>query len=138
MQQPPARQRTSGTLANAGAFDAKQDDEGVLDSMLVSLTRGAVATEAWDKVHAEAVRNARLAELAFAFQSVASGKRLKSAQPAAAAEFLFQAARYTEDVFGDEAKALEYLERALAVAPSHAGALERIERLLERDGELSK
>jgi tetratricopeptide (TPR) repeat protein len=138
MQQPPARQRTSGTLASAGAFEAKQDEQGVLDSMLVSLSRGAVATEAWDKLHAEAVRNARLAELAFAFQSVASGNRLKAAQPAAAAEFLFQAARYTEDVFGDGAKALEYLERALAVAPSHSGALERIERLLERDAELSK
>jgi tetratricopeptide (TPR) repeat protein len=118
-------------LPGALAFEAKlQDEELLLDSMLAAMSRGGTPPEVWEKLHAAAQRDERLSELAFAFESVSQGKRLKTMTPASAAEFLFQAGRYFSDVFGDELGAVTYLERALALAPTHGPAFERIERLL--------
>ncbi len=131
MQQPPPRQRGSSALSAAFSFEAKlQDEEHLLDQMLAAMPRGALPPDAWEKLHAAAQRDDRLSELAFAFESVSQGKRLKVMQPSAAAEFLFQAARYLADVFGDELGAIAYLERALSLAPLHAASFEKIETLL--------
>src|SRR5580704_5431322 len=109
MQQPPPRQRASGLLPSTFTFEAKlQDEESLLDAMLASMSRGALPAGVWEKLHAAAQRDERLSELAFGFERVAQGKRLKTMQPAAAAEFLFQAARYFSDMFGDEIGAIPF------------------------------
>jgi golgin subfamily B member 1 len=128
MQQQPPRQ---GHEAAAYSFEAKvENEEQVIDGMLASLARGALPAQAWENLHAAAQRDDRLSELAFAFETVAQGKRLKTVQPAVGAEFLFQAGRFFGDVFGDELGAVTYLERGLALAPNHAGVFGKIETFL--------
>src|SRR5258708_38536549 len=102
MQQPPPRQGASGQHSGAFAFEGKvEDEERLLDAMLASMARGALPDDAWERLHAAAQRDQRLSELAFGFESVSQGKRLKAVPPATAAEFLYQSARYFGDVFGD-------------------------------------
>src|SRR5580700_6171766 len=133
MQQPPPRQRGSGLLPSALTFEAKlQDEEPLLDSMLASMSRGALPADLWEKLYAAAQRDERLSELAFAFERVAQGKRLKTIQSASAADFLFYASRYFSEVFGDQSGAIAFLERALALSPTHAASFERIEQLLKK------
>jgi golgin subfamily B member 1 len=132
MQQQPPR-GGSGHYAAAFSFEAKvENEEPLVEAMLASLTRAALPADAWEKLHEAAHRDDRLSEVAFAFESVSQGKRLRTAQPGVAAEFLFQAGRFFGDVFGDEVGAVAYLERALGLAPSHAGAFSMIVILLSK------
>ncbi|HEY8040437.1 MAG TPA: tetratricopeptide repeat protein, partial [Polyangiaceae bacterium] len=139
MQQPPPRRGGSGQHSGAFTFEAKLDnEEAILDAMLASMARGTLPAEAWDKLHAAAQRDDRLSELAFSFESASQGKRLKTLPPAAAAEFLFQAARFFGNVFGDELGAVTYLERALALVPAHAPSFAKLEHLLQKTGATKK
>jgi tetratricopeptide (TPR) repeat protein len=135
MQQSPPQRRETGALPGAFAFEAKlQDEDQLLDAMLTAMVRGSLPADAWDRLHAAARRDGRLHDLAFAFDSTSQGKRLRIVQPAVAAEFLFQAARFASDVFDDDAGALAYLERALSLVPTHAASFERIQRVLDKLG----
>src|SRR5262249_49855281 len=99
MQQQPPRRAGSGTVSAPFAFEAKFDnEEQLLDAMLASLARGILPADSWERLHAAAQRDDRLSELAFAFETVSQGKRIKTVQPSAAAEFQYQAARYVADV----------------------------------------
>ncbi len=134
MQQPPP-QRGSGQHSGAFSFEAKlEKEEQILEALVATMARGSLAADVWDKLHAAAQRDERMSELAFAYEAVSQGKRLKVAPPAVGAEFLFQAARFFGDVFGDEVGATTYLERALALVPGHVGAFEKIEQLLRKAG----
>src|SRR5271165_2782700 len=94
MQQPPPRQRGSGQHSGAFAFEAKlEKEEQLVDALLASMARGALPEGVWENLHAAAQRDERLSELAFAFESVSQGKRMKMAAPPVSSEFLFQAAR---------------------------------------------
>ena len=84
----------------AFSFAAKvENEEQLLDSVLAALSRGVFPADAWDRLHAAAARDGRASELAFAFETVSQGKRLKTVQPPVAAEFLYQAARFFARTF---------------------------------------
>ncbi|HEX3771275.1 MAG TPA: hypothetical protein VHV30_10440, partial [Polyangiaceae bacterium] len=137
MQHQPPR----GGTGQAAAFslEAKmENEESIVDAMLASLARGALAPDAWEQLHEAAHRDNRLSEVAFAFESVSQGKRLRAAPQAVAAEFLYQAGRFFGDVFGDEVGAVAYLERALALAPGHAPAFAKIDELLTKQRQHKK
>jgi tetratricopeptide (TPR) repeat protein len=135
-QQPPRRVGAPENDPAAFPFAAKvENEEQLLDAVLASLARGAFPADAWERLHAAAARDGRTSELAFAFETVSQGKRVKTVQPAVAAEFLYQAARFFADVFGDELGAVSCLERALVAAPSHAAAIAKIEELLVKAGQ---
>src|SRR5580692_10047260 len=130
-QQPPRQREPSDQKPAAFLFEAKvENEEQLLDAVLAALVRGAFPAEGWERLHAAARRDNRASELAFAFESASQGKRLKTASPGVATEFLLQAARFFSDVFGDELGAVTCLERALAIAPANTAALEKIETLL--------
>src|SRR5215472_13471910 len=133
-REPPSRQRaTSGSTANPLNFDTKLDREDeVLEAMIAALARGQLAPDAWDKLFAAAKRDDKMSELAFAYESISQGKRLKAAAAAVQAEFLFQASRFFSEVFGDEFGATAYAERALVALPAHQGAFEKLEALLTK------
>ncbi len=138
MQQPPPR-RGSGSLPQPFTFEAKlEDEEQLLEAVLATMARGPLPADVWEKLHAAGRRDERLAELAFAFESVSQGKRLKAAPPPVGAEFLFRAAIFFGDVFGDEMGAVTYLERALGLAPNHVEAFAKLEALLSGEGNTRK
>jgi tetratricopeptide (TPR) repeat protein len=133
MQSPPPRQRAAGPHPDAFAFEEKlEDEERLLDAMLAAMARGALAEGVWERLHVAAQRDDRLSELAFAFETLSQGKRLKALSPAIGADFLYQSARYFADVFGDEPGAIGFLERALGLVPGHLGAFTKIEQLLTK------
>jgi tetratricopeptide (TPR) repeat protein len=139
MQQPPPRRGGSGQDPGAFTFEAKlEDEERLLDATLAAMARAPLPEGAWEALHAAAQRDDRLSELAFGFESVSQGKRLKLVPPAVGGDFLFQAARFFGDVFGDELGAVTYLERALVLVPAHAAAFAKIEHLLQKAGHVRK
>ena len=102
-QQPPRQREPSDQKPAAFLFEAKvENEEQLLDVVLAALVRGAFPAEAWERLHAAARRDNRASELAFAFESASQSKRLKTASPGVATEFLLQAARFFSDVFGDD------------------------------------
>jgi len=128
MQTPHLR---GGSLG--GPSEGKHEsEEAILDTMLASMARGALPAEAWAKLHTAAQDEHRLSELAFGFESVSQGKRLKTLPPPVAAEFFFQAANFFGDVFSDDMGAVTYLERALALAPTHSASFAKIEHILRK------
>lgn len=121
------------------ALEAPLDnEEALLDQMLLSLSRGELPIEAWAALGEAALRDDRVSELAFAFEIVIQGKRLKSVPNAIGAEFLVHAATFFQETLGDEFGAMSYLERAIAVAPTYVPAFERLDALLVKANETKK
>ena len=86
----------------------------------------------WQELHDAAVKYDRVSELAFAYESAAHSRKLKTFLPAVQGELFFRAAPVFGDVLGDEFGATTYLEKALGACPGHAGAFERIDAQLTR------
>jgi golgin subfamily B member 1 len=107
-----------------------EDAEGLVDAMLASLSRGRLPDDAWDRLHAAARRDDRIEGVVTAFASVSRGARIKAASSSVAAEFHFQAARFLDEVLGDDLGAAMHLESCLALAPGHEGAFARMEAIL--------
>jgi len=126
---PPPRHPRAGIPS----FETKlENEEEVLDSLLVALARNQLDEGLWKELHDAAVRFDRVSELAFAYESLAQGRKLKTYLPPVQAELFFRAATFFGEVLGDEFGATTYLERALGAYPAHAGAFERIDAQLTR------
>ncbi len=106
---------------------------------LVENNREDDVTFAFDRLHAAAQREARVSELAFAYESVTNPRALRASTGGnagrAVAELLYQAARFFGDVFGDDVAGANYLERALGVDPLHEAAFAALAELLVRRDE---
>ena len=119
--------------AGIPSFESKlENEEEVLDSVLSALAKNVLDPGIWDELHDAAVKHDRVSELAFAYESAAQGRKLKTYLPPVQAELYFRAASFFGDVLGDEFGATTYLERALGAFPGHAGAFERIDAQLTR------
>jgi lipopolysaccharide biosynthesis regulator YciM len=133
MQPPQNPKPRAGTSAALPSFDAPlQNEEDILEQLVTTLSRGQLPEETWGELHEAARRDDRLSELAFAYESVSQGKRIKTLLPTPLAEFYFRAAQFFGDVFGDDVGAAAYLERAVATYPAHAGAFEALDALFTR------
>ncbi len=114
-------------------FDEKlENEEEILDSIISALSKNVLDPTIWDELHDAAMKHDRVSELAFAYESAAQSRKLKTLPPAVQAELFFRAATFFGDVLGDEFGATTYLEKALTVFPAHAGAFERIDAQLTR------
>ncbi len=116
-------------------------ETALLERLLAHLIENgndADTTAAFDRLHASAQREARVSELAFAYESVTNPRALRAStggnQGKAVSELLYQAARFFGDVFGDDVAGANYLERALGVDPLHDAAFAALaELLVKRD-----
>ena len=104
----------------------------MLDSIVSALSKNVLDPAIWGELHDAAVKHDRVSELAFAYESAAQSRKLKTLLPAVQAELFFRAATFFGDVLGDEFGATTYLEKALGAFPGHAGAFERIDAQLTR------
>ncbi len=130
MQPPQNPKPRAGSPAALPTFDAPlQAEEDILEQLVTALSRGQLPEDTWGRLHEAARRDDRLSELAFAYESVSQGKRIKTLLPAALAEFYFRAAQFFGDVFGDDVGATAYLERAIVAAPNHQGAFDALDTL---------
>jgi tetratricopeptide (TPR) repeat protein len=126
---PPPR----NTRAGIPSFESKlENEEEVLDALLLALSKNQLDETLWQELHDAAVRHDRVSELAFAYESVSQGRKLKTLLPPVQAELYFRAAAFFGEVLGDEFGATTYLEKALTAWPAHSGAFERIDAQLTR------
>jgi len=131
MQRDLPRQRGS---PGAFTFESKLEKEDeILEGLLTSLARSQLPPDAWTQLHLAAVRDERLSELAFSYEAVSQGKRLKTLGPSIISEFLYRASTFFSDAFGDELGAVSYLERALSVLPTHAPSFERLDAIFTKN-----
>src|SRR5277367_3757745 len=123
----------------ASALEQKLENEAaVLDLLVSALARGQANEPLWEKLHAAAARDDRLAELAFAYERLARDKKLKSMTAPAQAAVLGHAGVFFARVFGDADGAETYLERALALAPGDVRAFDVYEQILTGRGDLRR
>jgi tetratricopeptide (TPR) repeat protein len=129
---PPARHPPASSWPPPPlSLDAKiEDAEQVVDTMLAWLARGALASDAWDKLRASAIRDGCVEAVGAAFGSVSCGPRVKMVPPQVAAELHWQAARFCDEAMGDDLGAAMQLERCLALAPGHLEAFAKMEAIL--------
>lgn len=138
MPEPP-RQRGSVPPPVLASLDSNLHGElDVLEAMLDALARGQLDPELWGRLHGAAVRDNRMAELAFAYESLTQEKRLKGLSPSIAGEFMFHAAEFFGDCFGDDYGAIKFLERTLELVPGHDGAFDRLEAKFVETGDYRK
>ena len=138
MPEPP-RQRGSIPPPVLASLDANLHGElDVLDALLNALARNQLNPDLWGKLHGAAVRDNRMAELAFAYESLTQDKRVKGLPPAVTGELMFHAAEFFGDCFGDDYGAIKFLERTLELLPSHLGAFDRLEAKFVETGDHRK
>src|SRR4051812_32399999 len=113
------------------ALDTKVEQPAeVLDLLLMALGKGEDTAEAWDKLHESVVRNGQVADLALAYEHVATDKRIKLMQPEHQAHLHLRAASFFAEVLGDSHGAAAAAERAVAAVPGHQEAFALLEELL--------
>lgn len=133
MQPPQNPKPRAGSPAALPSFDAPlQNEEEILEQLVTALSRGQLPEDTWARLHDAARRDDRLSELAFAYESVSQGKRIKTLLPASLSEFYFRAAQFFGDVFGDDVGATAYLERAIAASPNHQGAFDALDSMFTK------
>lgn len=130
---PPPPPPPRNTRAGIPSFETKlENEEEVLDALLLALSKNQLDEGIWQELHDAAVRFDRVSELAFAYESVSQGRKLKTLLPPVQAELYYRAAAFFGEVLGDEFGATTYLEKALTAWPAHNGAFERIDAQLTR------
>jgi tetratricopeptide (TPR) repeat protein len=120
----------------ATALQQKLENEvGVLDLLVSALARGQTHEAMWEQLHDAALRDDRVAELAFAYERFSKDKKLRSLNPAAQTAFLLHAGSFFAEVFGDVDGAEPYLERAFSLSPGDAAVFQKLEAVFTGKGE---
>ncbi|NOU33205.1 MAG: hypothetical protein HOO96_35345, partial [Polyangiaceae bacterium] len=119
-------------------FEATLENEeeivyALLDAQATGQDDGAL--DAWERFTEAALRDDRTSEVAFAFEGIAQGKRIRTYAPPVIAEFNFRAAVFFYDVLSDDFGARSYLERAVQANPAHERAFSRLTGELHKSGD---
>ncbi len=109
-----------------------ENEAGVLEALLVALAKGQPLPEFWQRLHDAALRDDRLAEMAFAYERISQDRRLRIMPAAAQAAVALHAAEFFAECFGDLDGATASLERALALVPGQPEAYEKLVAICER------
>lgn len=118
--------------------DQLAHEQQVLDLLVVAQARGQQNAELWDKLHAAALRDDRLVELASAYEKLAQDRRVKIMPPQHQAQVFLNASRFFMRALGDVDAAESSLERVLGLVPGHPEAFELLKRILDDKGDREK
>ncbi|HEX7666854.1 MAG TPA: hypothetical protein VF407_20135, partial [Polyangiaceae bacterium] len=138
MPEPP-RQRGSIPPPVLASLDSNlHGEQDVLEALLDALAQNRLDPDLWGKLHGAAVRDNRMAELAFAYESLTQDKRVRALPTPIQGELMFHAAEFFGDCFGDDYGAIKFLEKTLELIPGHEGAFERLEAKFTETGDTRK
>ncbi len=115
-----------------------QHPDAVLELLVARLAKGKLEGDLWSRLHEAAVRDRRLADLAFAYEQVTAERRVRTLSVEAQSELLSRATSFFADLFGDLTTAVGLAERALLVAPEKSSRLELVESGLVERGQLAR
>src|SRR5687767_9085617 len=102
----------------------------VLDLLVMALGKGEDTAELWDKLHVSANAHGQGTDLAFAYEHMATDKRVKLMQPDHQAHLHLRAAWFLAEALGDREGAALAAQRAVAAVPGHPEAFALLEELL--------
>lgn len=114
------------TMLNTGLTNPP----AAVEVLICELEAGEKQPHLWEGLHV-AASNGREQELAAAYRALASGRRLKQVSPDIAAEVLIHGAHFFQGMLGDVETAETFLMSALAAAPTHLDAFQRLEKKYE-------
>ncbi|NUO51008.1 MAG: hypothetical protein HOV80_19305, partial [Polyangiaceae bacterium] len=115
-----------------------EHEQQVLDLLVVAQARGQSNSELWDKLHAAALRDDRLVELANAYERLGQDRRVKIMPPQHQAQVFLNASHFFLRALGDVDAAESSLERVLGLSPGHHEAFELLKRILDDKGDREK
>ena len=106
-----------------------ENPQSVLDTLVNAAAKGQVLGALFEKLHATAASQDKLADLAFAYESLAQDRRVKLLSAESQAGVFLQATHFFADVFGDPDGASSYAERVLTVQPGNPEAVSLLEKI---------
>ncbi len=106
-----------------------ESPQAVLDSLVNAAAKGQIFPTLFEKLHAVASEQDKLADLAFAYESLAQDRRVKLLSAEAQTAVFLAATQFFADVFGDPDGAVAYAERVVAAQPGHPEAVARLEKI---------
>ncbi len=109
-----------------------ENEGGILDALLVALAKGQHHAELWQRLHDAALRDDKLAELAFAYERISQDRRLKIMPAQNQAIVAIHNYEFYAECFGDLDGAIGALERALAAVPGHQEAFTKLVEICTR------
>jgi hypothetical protein len=107
----------------------------VIDQLMAEMSDGDPQHEMWEQLHAAALRDHCEPAMAEAYKRAIAGPRMKRLPPESQANILMNGANFFQGILGDMNAAGEMLAKVVAVAPTNDGAFNRLEKVLERDGD---
>lgn len=110
----------------------------ILDVLVMAQARGNAHPELWDKLHAAAMRDDRLVELASAYEKLGQDRRVRIMAAPQQAQIFLNASRFLLIGLGDIDGTVSALERVLTLVPGHAEAFEQLARLFGDQGDKDK
>ena len=109
--------------------------EAVLDTLAAILAKGEPPGDGFSRLHLAAVRDGRLADLAFAYEQVTQERKVRSLGPEAQSFLFSNAADFYDELLGDREAALNWAEKALGALPSEPQNFSRLERWLSQSNQ---
>jgi|GEM_PF-761280 len=102
--------------------------DAVVETLIVLLSRGELGTELFPRLHRAAVRDGRLADLAFAYEQVTQERRVRTLGAEAQGILFGTVAEFYEELMGDRDSALAWAEKAVMAHPCVEPNFVRFER----------
>ena len=115
-----------------------ENETAILEALLVALAKGHPHPELWQRLHDAALRDDRLAEVAFAYERISQDRRLRIMPAQSQAQVALHAADFFAECFGDLDGASSALERVLSLVPGHPEAFQKLVGIAERRGDTDK
>ena len=104
--------------------------DAVLETLAMLLAKGEPPGDFFSRLHLAAVRDGRLADLAFAYEQITQERRVRALSAEAQSILYGNAAEFYDELFGDREAALNWAEKALFTVPNSEPNYTRIERWL--------
>jgi len=102
-----------------------------IEMLICELEAGNKQDHLWEGMHVAAAEGGKEKDLATAYRTLSTGRRLKQLPPDISAEVLIHAAHFFQGMLGDVETAEKFLMAALAASPTHLDAFERLEKKYE-------
>jgi tetratricopeptide (TPR) repeat protein len=115
-----------------------ENAQAVLDTLVNALAKNNHLPALFEKLHAVAAAQDRLADLAFAYENMVQDRRVKLLSPENQAHVFVHAVEFFADVFGDPDGAVAYAERALAAVPGQPEAVAKLRKILTDQGDAAR
>ncbi len=109
-----------------------------LETLVTALANGERPADAWQHLHAAALRYDKAGDLALAYEHIASEKRIGLLEPEQQAFVHLRAAEFSSAALGDTEGAILHANRAALAVPDHPEAFALLETLLRGAGESLK